>query len=225
MTIHRVLRALLIRVPPARWALRVLARIIRFNRIVLKIVRRFVKPQPKHALILVPILLFGLMKLRGGGPPPLELHQPILANALTIEAPAEVPVGTPYTVTVSGLQGADEPEADEPSPNEQTADEQTEDDTEVDGAEVDGTADGPTVTLLVDSGYQLREFTAPVEGDTVSIEIPAIDGPGAGVTTLSAIEGDRTGHANVNLIAGGAVNPLELFLGPRTIEALSLIHI
>lgn len=208
MTLRRLLRAL-VGVRFRRLPLRVLAKVIRFSQAVFTIVRHFVKPQPKHALFLAPILLIGLMKMRGGEPIPLEPAQAIQANALTIDAPDEVAVGTPYAVTVSGLG------AGSTSTAEVVGDEA--------GVDRDQGAsepvDVPEVTLLVDSGYLLRQFTAPVEGDTVTFDIPPIDGPSVGVTTLAAIEGDRTGHANVNLIAGPAVDPLELFLGPRTIEA------
>lgn len=179
VTAHRPARALPARVRRAR---RVPG---------LSIIKRITKwrPKPKHLMFLVPVLLIGVMKMRGGGPAPFELSQAIAADELTVEAPIEVPVGTEYEVTVGGLDPT--------------------------------TDDGETteVTLLVDSGYRVRQYAATVEGESATFVIEAIDGPAVGVTTLTAIDGNRTGHATTTLVAEMASDPLELFLGPRTIEA------
>lgn len=141
-------------------------------------------------MFLLPILLIAGMKLRGGGPGPLELSQAIAADELTIVAPQEVPVDSGYSVTVEGLD-PETADGDDPS----------------------------NVTLLIDSGYLVRQLTAPIDGDSVTFEVEPVNGPSAGLTTLTAIEGNRTGHTTTTLVAEMANDPLELFLGPRTIEA------
>lgn len=80
-------------------------------------------------------------------------------------------------------------------------------------------ADGSPVTLLVETGYAHRRFETTTDDGLAAFTIEASTGPASGVLTLTAISGDKTGHATLQLIPGTAVDPLELFLGPRTIEA------
>ena len=80
-------------------------------------------------------------------------------------------------------------------------------------------ADGSPVTLLVETGYAHLRFDTTVDDGLAAFTVEAADGPASGVITLTALSGDKTGHATMQLIPGTAVDPLELFLGPRTIEA------
>lgn len=176
--------------PTPRWFLR--ASIRTALRIALWIVERAPRPPPKLALGFLPVLAIVGLQLRGGGEIPLQLSESIAAGELTIEAPSEIDAGDGFEATVSGL-------------NIEVADGQV--------------VEERSVTLLVDSGYELRQFDAPVDGDAHTFEVPSINGAASGVMTLTAIEGLRTGAANVTIVAGEASDPLELFLGPRTIEA------
>lgn len=141
----------------------------------------------RRALILGPlalIALLGVMRLRGGDPPPPEPFVAISANELSIVAPRALGVGKDFEVTVRG--------------------------------ELDP---GATVTLLVETGYAHYRLDAEIKDGAAVFEIEAADGPAAGVVTLTALSGTQTGHSTIELIPGTAVDPLDLFLGPRTIEA------
>lgn len=84
------------------------------------------------------------------------------------------------------------------------------------GAEL---ADGDDVTLIVETAYRTLRTSSPVRSGQATFEIEAIDGPASGIFTLTAISDRLAGSATVDHVAGPAVDPLELFLGPRTIEA------
>lgn len=79
--------------------------------------------------------------------------------------------------------------------------------------------DGAPVTVLFETGYAHRRYDGLAADGLVQFEIEAAAGPASGVATITALSGDRTGHSTIELIPGTAVDPLELFLGPRTVEA------
>lgn len=79
--------------------------------------------------------------------------------------------------------------------------------------------DGDTVTLLVETGYDHQVYESEPADGVAIFEIEPDAGPRSGVVTLTALSGDRTGHGTVEILPGRGVDPLELFLGPRTIEA------
>lgn len=84
---------------------------------------------------------------------------------------------------------------------------------------IEGLPEATPATLIVDSGYGLRQFEIPPTNGQATVEIPALDVPATGLMTLTVIAGDATGRGAIELVSGTAVDPLEILLGPRTIEA------
>lgn len=75
------------------------------------------------------------------------------------------------------------------------------------------------VVMLVETGYGHHQLVDVADDGGAEFTIDPIDTPASGIITLTALAGDRTGHATIEQVPGTAVDPLELFLGPRTIEA------
>ena len=73
--------------------------------------------------------------------------------------------------------------------------------------------------LLIETGYAHQRKDVAVDNGVALFDVEPTDGPASGVVTLTALSGDRTGHSTIELIPGTAVDPPDLFLGPRTIEA------
>ena len=145
------------------------------------------------AFAALPVLLV-LNSMRGGGPVPLSPAEPVRTDTLQIALPETVPVATAWQVQVAGFD------------------------------------EGDDLTILVDTGYQLRQYelladdpesstaAGSVQNGIATILIPAIDGPGSGIVTVTAAAGDRTAHGQLQMVASTAIDPLEILLGPRTIE-------
>ncbi|MEM7094109.1 MAG: hypothetical protein AAF567_13975 [Actinomycetota bacterium] len=175
---------------PFRWALRILgralARPIRFGYRLLRLLPG--RLRERRIFVLGPLgllALVGLMKVRGGEPPPpLEPFEPLDSGSLAIVAPNALGAGEPITVRVNGEF-----------------------------------TDGEEVTLLVESTYAHARLDERAANGIAVFAIEGDDAPASGVVTLTAIAGERTGHGSIAVLPGPAVDPLELFLGPRTIEA------
>lgn len=88
--------------------------------------------------------------------------------------------------------------------------------------EVFGLIDNPgidAIELTVDNGYALRRFTtATVDGRAV-FRVPPAESPESGVVRLTALQGTRAAVAEVEIEPGPAVDPHDLYLGPRTVIA------
>ncbi len=93
--------------------------------------------------------------------------------------------------------------------------------------EVQGGAPDVPVELVVDGGYHGRRFTASPEdqsaesvtGSVASFEVPAALSPESGTVQLTAIQGRRVASGTLEMIPGEAVDPLNVYLGPRTVVA------
>jgi len=88
--------------------------------------------------------------------------------------------------------------------------------------EVFGLIDNPDVDaieLTVENGYALRRFTtATIDGRAV-VRVPPADSPESGVVRLTALQGTRAAVAEIEILPGPAVDPHDLYLGPRTVIA------
>jgi len=88
--------------------------------------------------------------------------------------------------------------------------------------EVFGAIDNPgvdAIELTVDNGYALRRFTTSAADGRAVVRVPPANGPESGIVRLSALQGMRAGIAEIEVIPGPAVDPHDLYLGPRTVIA------
>lgn len=148
----------------------------------------------RHLVVAALPVLFVLNSMRGGGPVPLTPAEPVKTDTLQLALPDTVPVATAWEVQVAGFEEDDD------------------------------------LAILVDTGYQLRQYeliaddpdastaAGAIQDGIATVLIPAIDGPGAGIVTVTAAAGDRTAHGQLQMVADEAIDPLEILLGPRTIE-------
>ena len=83
---------------------------------------------------------------------------------------------------------------------------------------VQGLAGDQVVHLSLDAGYGPRTFTSLSSDGEAQFLVPAADGPGAGLVLIEAVSGVRRGLSTIDVFPGEAVSPLDVFLGPRTIE-------
>ena len=73
--------------------------------------------------------------------------------------------------------------------------------------------------LSVDGGYGPRSFsTTAVEGEAV-FTVPGAASPTSGTVLLEAVAGSQRTWSTIDVLAGDVTNPIDIFLGPRTIEA------
>lgn len=88
--------------------------------------------------------------------------------------------------------------------------------------EVFGLIDNPRVDALeltVDNGYALRRFTTETADGRAVVRVPPADSPESGVVRLLALQGLRAAVAEIEILPGPAVDPHDLYLGPRTVLA------
>lgn len=83
---------------------------------------------------------------------------------------------------------------------------------------VQGLAGDQVVHLSLDAGYGPRTFTSLSSDGEAQFLVPAAEGPGAGLVLIEAVSGVRRGLSTMEVVPGEAVSPLDVFLGPRTIE-------
>ncbi len=85
--------------------------------------------------------------------------------------------------------------------------------------EVSDIVRGDAVEVWVDGGYGARRSSAMVKDGTALVEVEAARGPESGTVLIHAIGEDAVGNTTVELVPGPAVDPLDLYLGPRTVLA------
>lgn len=80
------------------------------------------------------------------------------------------------------------------------------------------------VSVAIDDGYSLRTFTQKPTNGVATIQIPPTEGPSSGVVRVSALSGLRSGTSTIVVTPSTAVDPHDLYLGPRTILADGVDH-
>jgi len=83
----------------------------------------------------------------------------------------------------------------------------------VSGLDVDALVD-----LTIDAGYGPRSFNAVSANGRARFSIPSARVPGAGLVIIEATSGRSRAVSTMEIKPGEAVSPLDLYLGPRTIE-------
>lgn len=84
---------------------------------------------------------------------------------------------------------------------------------------VTGAENSAVVELIVDAGYGPRRFVSTSVGERAYFSVPGTDTPGSGAVSVEAMSTSGHGYSSVEFTPGSAVPTLELFLGPRTLEA------
>ena len=84
---------------------------------------------------------------------------------------------------------------------------------------VEGTEPGVVVRATLDAGYGLRQLAVTPSDTSTELEVRAFDGPASGQVLLSVIQGDLTATATIEVEPGPPVDPIDVYLGPRTVIA------
>ena len=82
---------------------------------------------------------------------------------------------------------------------------------------VRGSTVGETIIAMIDGGYGTRRVVVPSEGPETEIEIDAAATAASGVVLVTAMTGTGVATASLEITPGAAVDPVELYLGPRSI--------
>ena len=75
------------------------------------------------------------------------------------------------------------------------------------------------VLITVETGYETKTIEHLVSGSNDEFEIPAWQGPASGLITLTAKQNNNVATATTNLMPDLAVDPIDVYLGPRTVIA------
>ena len=85
---------------------------------------------------------------------------------------------------------------------------------------ISGAQAGETIAVTVDASYGQRHFSGIAEqGAATTIPIPPLTQPGSGVAVITAQSETKVGWTTLEFVPGSAVDPLDLYLGPRTVVA------
>ena len=85
--------------------------------------------------------------------------------------------------------------------------------------EVTDIVHGEVVEVWVDGGYGGRLFSGEVDNGIARVLIEPAQGPESGTLVVHAVAQDAVGSTVVEMVPGTAVDPLDLYLGPRTVIA------
>ncbi len=83
---------------------------------------------------------------------------------------------------------------------------------------VGGFATDRPVSITLDAGYGPRTFSTVSENGEAQLTIPADAGSGAGLVVIEASAGNRRAVSTMKVLPGPATSPIDLYLGPRTVE-------
>jgi hypothetical protein len=84
---------------------------------------------------------------------------------------------------------------------------------------VEGTKAGVPVEVTVDGGYGPRRVTVTPTSNSVEVLVPPGDRPESGLVLVTAAQPGRVGVSTLEMTPGEPVDPLDLYLGPRTVVA------
>ncbi len=84
---------------------------------------------------------------------------------------------------------------------------------------IDDVEPGVVVLAILDAGYGLRQLAITPSGPSAELEVAPFDGPASGQVLLSVIQGEATATAIVEVEPGPPVDPIDVYLGPRTVIA------
>ncbi len=78
---------------------------------------------------------------------------------------------------------------------------------------------GDEVHLTIDAGYGPRSVSTVASSDVVTFEVPSSDVAESGMVMLQATTVSSSGWSQLEVLPGEAVDPVDLYLGPRTVVA------
>lgn len=85
--------------------------------------------------------------------------------------------------------------------------------------EVTGVVPGVPVELVVEGGYRPRTFTVTPPDDVATFSVLPVREPESGLVALTASQGLAVDVGFTEMLPGPAVDPLNVYLGPRTVIA------
>lgn len=83
---------------------------------------------------------------------------------------------------------------------------------------VGGLAVDRAVSVTLDAGYGPRTFSTVSENGEALLTIPPDAGSGTGLVVIEASAGNRRAISTMKVLPGPPASPIDLYLGPRTIE-------
>lgn len=84
---------------------------------------------------------------------------------------------------------------------------------------VEGLVPGVSMELIIDSGYGLRRMVTSHDRSSATVNVTAFAGPASGLILITAVQGDRVATATTTIVPGPPVDPIDVYLGPRTVIA------